>query len=289
MTVPLVMTHGPGGDNYLPWVLKQARQYNEHVVLLGEPEHKQLATSLGVEHHNWIDFYAEAREFFEKEYIQYSYYKQGYDRHTMAIFFFLKAYMQANNLMFVASTDSDMMVYCNMTEEEAKLPRDYLLACCIPEYQPPYRWNASTETCFFTWWGACDMCDFLHQTYTTPEGRAKVKSKWDWHVANNKPGGVCDLTLLYLFVESRNRDKIVNLTPVITTAEHGTFSHKISGDENSRQGEYRMAGRLKEIQWRGGIPYGFNVRLGEWVRFKDIHLQGGDKRLASSFYRDKVV
>jgi len=178
------------------------------------------------------------------------------------------------------------MVYCNMTEEEAKLPRDYLVACCIPEYQPPFRWNASTETCFFTWEGVCEMCDFIHRMYTTPEGLAKIKSKWDWHVSNNKPGGVCDLTLLWLFVESINRDRIVNLTPVIQSAEGGTFSHKISGDENSRQGEYRMDGRLKEIQWRGGIPYGFNVRLGEWVQFKDIHLQGGDKRLAPSFYRD---
>lgn len=130
------------------------------------------------------------------------------------------------------------------------------------------------------------MCDFMHRMYTTPDGLAKIKSKWDWHISNNKPGGVCDLTLLWLFVESRNRDRIVNLTPVIQSTENGTFSHKISGDENSRQGEYRMNGRLKEIQWRGGIPYGFNVRLGEWVRFKNIHLQGGDKPLAKSFYRD---
>ena len=72
MTVPLVMTHGPGGGDYLPWVLKQARQYNERVVLLGEPEHQSLAAKLGVEHHNWAAFYTEARGFFKKEYVQYS-------------------------------------------------------------------------------------------------------------------------------------------------------------------------------------------------------------------------
>lgn len=288
MVVPLVMTHGPGGEDYLLYTLKQARQYNERVVLIGEPEHQFLAASLGVEHHNWATFYTEARGFFRKEYVQYSYYKPGYDKHVMAIFFFLKQFMEDMSVNVVASTDSDMMVYCNMTEEEAKLPKDYLVACCIPEYQPPFRWNASTETCFFTLEGVREMCNFLHQTYTTPEGLAKIKSKWDWHIANNKPGGVCDLTLLWLFVESRNRDRIVNLTPVIATAENGTFSHKISGDENSIQGEYRMAGRLKEIQWRDGIPYGYNLRLKSWVRFKDIHLQGGDKRLASSFYRDRV-
>lgn len=288
MTVPLVMTHGPGGGNYLPWVLKQARQYNERVVLLGETEHQSLAAKLGVEHHNWAAFYTEARGFFRKEYVQYSYYKPGYDKHVMAIFFFLKQFMEDMHVNVVASTDSDMMVYCNMTEEEAKLPRDYLVACCIPEYQPPFRWNASTETSFFTLEGVREMCAFLHRTYTTPEGLAKIKSKWDWHVANNKPGGVCDLTLLWLFVESRNRDRIVNLTPVITTAENGTFSHKLSGDENSRQGEYRMDGPIKEIQWRDGIPYGYNLRLKSWVRFKDIHLQGSNKRLAASFYRDRV-
>lgn len=288
MAIPLIMTHGPGGESYLYYTLKQARQYNERVTLLGEPEHQHLTGDLGVEHYNWADFYTEARQFFDEEYVQYSHYKEGYDRHVMAIFFFLKEFMQIMDLEVIASVDSDMMVYCDMTQEEARLPKDYLVACCIPEYQPEYRWNASTETCFFTYEGACEMCNFMHQTYTTPEGLARLREKWDWHIANNRPGGVCDLTLLYLFVESRDRDRIVNLTPVITTAEHGTFSHKISGDENSIQGEYRMDGRLKEIQWRDGIPYGYNLRLRSWVRFKDIHLQGGDKVLAPSFYRDAV-
>lgn len=289
MTVPVIMTHGGSGNNpdykdqrYLEFTLKQAQQYNERVILLGDETHKHLK----VEHYNYAEFYKEAEQFFEKEYVQYSYYKEGYDRFVMAIFFMLKAFMQSAGLKVVANIDSDVMLYCNMTEEEKKLPPDYLLGCCIPDYQPPFRWNASTEKSFWTLEGVCEMCDFMHRMYTTPEGLAKIKSKWDWHIENKKPGGVCDLTLLWLFVESRNRNRIVNLTPVIQSAENGTFSHKISGSENSIQDEYRMSGRLKEIQWRNGKPYGFNVRLGEWIRFKDVHLQGGDKHLAPSFYRN---
>ena len=289
MTVPVVMMHGGSGNNpyyrdqrYLAFVLKQAQQYNERVILLGDSTHDYLP----VERYNYADFYDEARKFFEKEYVQYSYYKKNHDRFTMAVFFMLKGFMQATGLKVIANTDSDMMTYCNMTEEERKLPKNYLLACCIPEYQPPFRWNASTETSFFTLEGICEVCEFIHRVYTTPAWLAKIKTKWDWHVANSPRGGVCDLTLLWLFVQDRNRERIVNLTPVIQSAENGTFSHKISGDENSIQGEYRMDGGLKEIEWRGNQPYGYNLRLESWVRFKNIHLQGAQKRLASSFYRD---
>jgi len=285
MTVPIIMTHGgseaPGNHGYLAFVLKQARQYNQRVVLLSDVANSHL----DVEYYGYTNFYEEARKFFENEYVQYSYYHEGYDRFTMAIFFMLKAFMQADGLEVIANTDSDMMIYCDMTTEEQKLPKDYLMACCIPEYQPEFRWNASTETSFYTLEGICEVCDFFHRVYTTPAWRAKIKTKWDWHVANKLHGGVCDLTLLWLFVQDRNRERIVNLTPPITTPEGGTFSHKISGDENSIQGEYRMNGRLKEIQWRDNKPYGYNLRLKSWVRFKTIHLQGGDKVLAPSFYR----
>lgn len=285
MTIPVVFTHGgsedPADQGYLVLVLKQAQQYNQRVILLGDAGHSHL----DVEHYNYADFYREAEQFLTEEYVQYSHYKESHDRFIMVLYFILKEFMQATGLNVIASCDSDMMIYCDMTEEEARLPRGYLLACCIPEYQPPYRWNASPETSFITLEGVREICAFFHRTYTTPEGLAKIKSKWDWHVANNKPGGVCDLTLLWLFVQEKGRERIVNLTPVITTAANGTFAHKISGSENSRQGEYKMAGRLKHIEWRHGLPYGYNVRLKQWVRFKDIHLQGGDKHLAPSFYR----
>ncbi len=284
MMIPLVMTNGGGrGDQgYLEWVLRQAQQYNQRVVLLGNAANAHL----DVEHYDYADFYAEAKRFFEEEYVQYSYYREGYDRFTMAIFFILKDFMQTMGLPVIANTDSDMMIYCDMTEEERKLSEDYLLACCIPEYQPPFRWNASTETSFFTLEGVCEVCEFIHRVYTTPAWLAKIESKWDWHVTNEKPGGVCDLTLLYLFVQGRKRERIVNLTPPIDSPEGGTFSHKITGDENSLRGEYRMDGKLKEIRWEGGKPHGWNLRLGAWVRFKDIHLQGSSKRLAASFYRE---
>ena len=248
MTVSVIMTHGGSGNNpdysdqgYLEYTLKQAQQYNERVILLGDETHKHLK----VERYNYADFYKEAKQFFEEEYVQYSRYIEGYDRFVMALYFMLKEFMLAAGLDVVSNSDSDMMIYCDMTEEEKKLPQGYLLGCCIPEYQPPFRWNASTETSFITLEAVHEICAFFHRIYTTPDGLAKVKSKWDWHVANKMAGGVCDLTLMWLFVQEQGRERIVNLTPVIQSAEGGTFAHKISGIENSIQGEYRLAGRLK--------------------------------------------
>lgn len=286
--VPVVMVHGSGGvcpgvdQSYLPIVLRQAQEYNERVILLGDAANSHLE----VEHHHYSDFYGEAQRFFDEEYIQYSTYKVGYDRFCMGFYFILKEFMQAHNFDVISNNDSDVMIYCDMTEEEQKLPKDYLLACCIPLYQPPFRWTASTHTSFITLEAIREICDFIHRVYTTPWGLEKIRSKWDFQVEHSLPGGICDMTMIYLFEQERRGERIVNLTPVIASPTQGAFSHKLSGDENGLQGEYRLAGRYKELTWIDDQPYCYNLRLDAWVRFKTVHFQGGAKRFITASFRE---
>jgi len=291
MTVPVVMVHGSDGvcpdvdQGYLATVLKQAQQYNERVVLLGDAANRHLE----VEHYDYRDFYGEARRFFEREYVKYSYYEDAYDRFVMGFYFVLKEFMQATDVDVISNNDSDVMIYCDMAEEERKLPQGYEIACCIPLHQPPFRWCASTHTSFITFEGLCELCDFIHRMYTIPSGLLRLESKWAWHTgaAQSRHGGICDMTMVWLFQQGEGRH-IVNLTPAITSPGEGAFSHNLSGAENGLPDEYRLRGRYKEIEWRDGQPYGWNLRLGAWVRFKTLHFQGGAKHLIPAAFREAM-
>lgn len=288
MIVPVVIVHGSGGvcpevnQGYLATVLKQAQQYNRRVILLGDEANSHLE----VEHYDYGDFSGEADRFLEKEYTKYSSYEDSYDKFCLSFYFILKEFMQAADLDVISNNDSDVMIYCDMTAEEQKLPADYLLACCIPEYQPPFRWSASTHTSFITLEAIHEICDFIHRVYTTPAGLEKIKSKWNFQVEHNLPGGICDMTMIYLFQQERQGKRIVNLTPVITSPDEGAFSHNLSGSENGLQDEYRLQGRYKELKWVDDQPYCWNLRLGTWVRFKTLHCQGGAKGLIQGFFRE---
>ena len=47
-------------------------------------------------------------------------------------------------------------------------------------------------------------------SFSEHEYLERYQKKWDWHLAQNKPGGICDMTTLYLFWEA-NQDRIVNM------------------------------------------------------------------------------
>lgn len=288
MTVPVVIVHGSEGicpdvdQEYLGVVLEQAQQYNRRVILLGDTANRHW----GVEHYDYTDFCGEADRFLEKEYIKYSFYEDSYDQFCVSFYFILKEFMQAHNLDVIANIDSDVMVYCNMTAEKQRLPADYLLACCIPQRQSPFRWCASTHTSFITLQGICELCDFIHRTYTTLAGREKLKSKYEWHAEHSPHGGVCDMTLAWLFLQEVEARRIVNLTPRLTLPKEGAFSHNLSGGECGLPDEYKLEGRHKEIKWIDGQPHCWNLRLGAWVRFKTLHFQGGAKYLIASSFRE---
>jgi hypothetical protein len=103
--------------------------------------------------------------------------------------------------------------------------------------------------------------------------RSKLESKHRWHIDNGRPGGVCDITLLY-FWAARNTGKVLNLAKV---TRQSVVDLGIGTSTNYFDDEYEMRGGFKRLVFRNGIPYGFNKVLRQEVRFWCLHCQGKAK------------
>lgn len=283
--IPVVTVHGgdvkPGSkDEYLRWTLRQASEYAQRVILLGGPKVKPLAGK--AEYYNYLrDWSMSAGLFAKYAYVKMSYYTDVYDLAVFKRYFVLRDFMEAEKLDLVFSCDSDVMLY-SRPEDEASVFGVKDFAYCIPENQYAYRWSASSHAAYFSRDGIERFCDFIVETYTTRVGLAKLKRKWEWHQKQKKSGGVCDMTLLWLFY-LENKD-VVNLSRA-RGREPRAFDHHVNTPENELPNEYEMEGRKKRLVWRNGKPYGHNLITGEEVRFAALHLQGGAKKLAESYYR----
>jgi hypothetical protein len=163
--------------------------------------------------------------------------------------------------------DSDVMIYCDIDREETKLG-SYSAAYCIPARQTDHRWGASAHVSFWSRETLGKFCSFMLDSYTNPIRKAALETKWKYHCAENRAGGVCDMTLLYLFALEHD---IINLSEI---RGESSFDHNINQAENEYDDEYEMAQGIKNIRWEHGHPYGFNVRASRWVRFNTLHFQG---------------
>ena len=168
------------------------------------------------------------------------------------------------------------MIYTSLTEEWNKF-KDHKCAFMMPAEQVPYAWSASGHNSFWTKESIIEFCDFLNATYSNETLLKNLSDKWSFHVKNNKPGGICDMTLFWLYHGHKGGENIGILSEV---SEGSTFDDNIVSSENRYKDEYRMKGGLKELDFREDIPYGYNLREDQWIRFNTLHYSGaGTKHL----------
>lgn len=292
MSIPVVMVHGgrvrPNQNEceWLVWTLRQAKEYNPYVVLLGGPRMKDCADEAGVGFYDYYKlYYDRAQAFKDNAYIKFSHYPAAYDWAVMERYFVLADFMRDRGLDALWNLDSDVMTYCDLTEEATKLPKDCWAAYCVPLRQHRYRMSASAHTAYFSYMGIWMFVNFLYSVYLCTEKLHRIREKWErWHIRENQPGGVCDMTHLYLFYTKKGPTIVYNLTGEILSQDDGAFEHNIHVSENGLPNEFRMKGQRKEIEWRAGQPYGFSLRQKRWIRFKTLHLQGRAKSLAQSYF-----
>jgi hypothetical protein len=147
------------------------------------------------------------------------------------------------------------------------------------ENQDNFRWASSCHFSYWTLEGLEDFTSFCIEAYHNKTIREQLETKWKWHNDHNKPGGVSEMTLLYLW--SKDNQKVANSSKVINNM---TVDHSINTSTNYSENEYQMQLEIKKIIFRDGIPYGFNKILNKEIRFLGIHCQGTAKILMRFFY-----
>ena len=263
--IPVFIFH-IGNPEYLKIVVEQASKKNE-VHLLGDKSNKD-ACSIWDEAEKYV---LEDFRLFEKVFFQMSDYSLEFDLNCFKRFFIMKNYMIANNINNMVFADSDLMIYTDFTEYYAT--HKCHVALSIPERQDNYRWTAQAHCSFWTLDYLIDFLDYVTETYKT--NNDLLKKKYNYHIENNLKGGVCDMTLLYLW--SKDKSGVHNIA---RTMENSVFDHCLGSPDNYYDNEfsYNKLLHAKKVFFKNEIPF-FKSNNGDYIEARVIHCQGSAKTL----------
>ena len=192
-------------------------------------------------------------------------------------YYWMLEFCKRNDLDRFIHFDSDVIVLAPLPEEVVQCP---YLALSIPEDQSNKRWSVGPHVACWTMEALTEFCQFVIELYERNDSR--LQDKFDHHIQNNLPGGVCDMTLLYLFCQDKGVENVTNAT---------RYSPIIGFNLNNCDGYHRdefdkIMGVKKMSRVNGRLCF---FRNGVSVDVATIHAQGRAKllmpRIANGQYR----
>lgn len=269
--VPVIFFH-LGNQEYLKSSLCQCKRYNQLVILLGDETNKNIVED--VQWFNAADFLdKDSWISFKKTYCHMSSNSKEFELTCFKRFFVIHQFIRENNIDRFVYLDSDVLCYVNYSDIEAFTKYD--VGMCVPKEQGEYRWVAN---CGISLWTADSLKDFLQYCVDTYNKRiGLLKEKYNYHISNGVPGGICDMTLQYLwYVQDK---KFAKLNLVIASEELcGVMDYNVNSESNYLENEYLKNKKygIKAIEYHEGIPF-FVKKDGTRVRAFSIHFLGGAK------------
>lgn len=262
--IPVMVFH-QGNPDYLKKTVELAEKNNNEVHLIGDASNKGVSRIWA----NADEYVPSDYEEFEKAFVQMSDYSLTFDLICFKRFFIMREYMLKNNIDEMVFADSDLLVYTDLSEFYKK--HNCKASVSIPARQENYRWTAQAHC---SYWTIEYLKSFLEFTLSTYKSNLSIlEEKYDYHKANNVKGGVCDMTLLYLW--SKDKPDILNTA---IASENAVFDHVFARAENYKDSEYRFDKVLqsKKVEFEDKTPY-FISEKGERVQALTIHCQGSAK------------
>lgn len=269
MSIPVVFLHLGAESPVLEKVINQAKKQNE-VILIGDQSTLHLKELCGIGFVDVQQVIDEDFVSFDKLYDHLSTNPEFIEKFCFLRWFALRTMMERANIDRVFYADSDVMLYCNVTEENKKFEQfGMTLAhrCC-------------GSTSFMSKKTLNDFCNYLIGIYKNKEGFEyhELLNKFSNMRNYNKHGGVCDMTLLDKFHYAQDIGGgpciVGEMTQVINNE---TYDHNLNCDEGVYDSDARGA---KNIVWgEDGNPYCYHQLLKKQVKFNALHYQGPAKVL----------
>lgn len=276
MSYPLVFIH-EGNQEYLKFAIKSAVDQNHEVFLLGNDLNKTFCENwISIDTFNILKF-----DKFKEVYEHMSSNNEIFELLCFKRYFILLEFMEKSKLDEVIMLDSDVLVYTDFSDYNLK---NYSVALSIHENQDNYRWSCSPHCSYWTISALRDFINFCIMTYSN--NKKVLHRKYIYHKKNNIKGGICDMTLLYLW--SKDKSNVLNLSQ---RYNFGTIDKTISSSENYYKNEYKTWKllKLKKIKYNNEMGYYITSRSGEKVKAHIIHCQGAAKNLIEAIYNKNIL
>lgn len=262
--VTLIVVHR-GNQRYLRDALACARTAGNEVVLIGDETNQRDS--------HWVDYQTCRSELYDQFLTVYEHMSTNPYKFELICFeryFLTYTYMKQNHLVDCVMMDSDICLY-------EKITRDFFgsaeLAISIPTQKTEYTMSASAHFSYWKIEALEKMLDFLQSAYQ--EKNSELYKKWKWHCQTGTPGGICDMTLLYLFAK-QYQGNILNTDEILSPR---LFDQVMSDFQNHDRTFMTMRnGHTKAVFKNQDQEICYQTTDHQLFPVLYIHAQGGDKR-----------
>lgn len=276
-TIPVVFIH-TGYQPYMEHTIHQAEKTNSVVYLLGDEKNKHVVQQ-------WFDieeYQSERYDQFKKIYKHMSSNPYEFEFNCFRRFFVTYEFAMKRGIEKFVMLDTDCFSFADFSELGFE---EYDAALSMPKDQSNYLWTASPHG---SMWSVCaleNFLDFLFYEYT--DNISELEEKWNYHKNHNIGGGICDMTLLYLWANSVERFNVLNTTQGYKS---GVFDHFASLSEGYEKEEYQILKgiNIKRIKFENNRAY-FKKSDGSWIRTYTIHAQGKSKIFINTIASEETL
>ena len=282
INIPVIFVHLQAEKSfYLKYSLTQAKKFNPRVILISDA-HNNLFPE--IECHNLFNYCSGAKKFISI-YKHLSPNEYPYEIFCFQRWFILKEFMHSERIEKCFYCDSDVMLYCNTTEEYNKYYSRY--EASLMEFLSD-GFNAikgKVYTGGVAFWSKTELENFCKHLEKSFKNKSKI-SRWENLFKSNQYNeGLSDMTLLtdYKYTRSNKYDLLIgNLHEI---RDDSVFDHYLASDD---QGNYVMKKDkpkrlIKDIVFKNGFPYCYNKKLKKYIRLKALHFQADLKMLMSEY------
>lgn len=264
-----VIIHHEGNQEYLKTCVRHNARFNR-VILFGDESNKYFANEVGIE---WVDCNAlkicSRLEELNSVLVNLSFYPDKWVYQFYGRLVLIEEYLKDKNVDKFILFDSDILGFTDVNVLSTINKYDAGFCTCLQKFED-LRWVSNIGISFFSREALSDFIDFIILTYK--ENKKLLLQKWNYHKQNNIPGGVCEMSLAYLWQNVNTKYRILNTTQEF---DSGMFDFNVGSSENYEKNEFKMNRVLgiKKIVFDNGTP-NFVRTNGEEQRVHALHCLG---------------
>lgn len=274
--IPVVIFH-VGCPEHLPYSVQSAQRWNERVILLGDEANRNVAREWF--DHEMLDLtrYNEFLKVFEN----YSTYTDFFAQICFKRYFLYYELMKELDFDRILVAESDLY-NCADYSSIPSLKGAYAMVSTVDGQEKDYGWSSCCHCSYWTREALDDFLNFCQSTFS--DNKELLLKKWNYQREHNLAGGVCDMTLVYLW--SKDNDRVLNSARIF---DGGTIDQNLCDRVNFSENEYRynsFAGIKKYVIRKDALdrkqPYLVKAD-GTLVRVFAIHCSGRAKSAIQAF------
>ena len=273
-SIPVIFFHD-GNQKYLKYAIDSAKAFNKYVFLIGTNNNQDFCE-------DWFNLEllnGEKYRNFVKMYQHMSTNSYEFELACFRRYFMLEEFMTSKNFDECIMIDSDVLTYCDYSKLHCFENVD--VSVTIVPYQGKYDWAASPHIFYCKREALSKYITFILDTYQYHIHILKEKA--DYFIKNHLKGGICDMTLLYLW-SVKNEVRFTNLIQ----ADDICFDNCVQSANHLRPNQFKINPllRIKKIKKKGNNIFFLEQCTKKLIPVGAIHFQGSAKSIMCDVYDD---